>query len=52
MTVVRWNALIGRSGKTSIYDFPIMGDLFPVNANENIGLDVKDKKILTLVGFI
>jgi len=28
-----------------------MDYFFPVNANKNVGLDLKDKKILTLVGF-
>ena len=51
MTVVRWSALIGPSGKTSIYDFPVMDYFFPVNANRKIGLDTKDKKILASVGF-
>ena len=52
MMVVRWRALIGASGKTSIYDFPVMDYLFPVNAKKNVGLDLKDKRILTSVGFI
>ena len=49
--VVRWSALIGASGKTYIYDFPVMDYLFPLNAKKNVGLDLKDKNILESVGF-
>ena len=42
MECINW-----RSGKTYIYDFPKMDYFYPVNANNNARLDVKDNLLLT-----